>query len=200
MPDLWLPSVQLQCSDGRVTVRAPYHPDWPAAAKRLGGRWDPGNKTWQFDLRDAERVRQELVRVYGWDGSYPVEIVDLRIRLDLLRASTSSSIWIYGRMVAERPARDSRVRLGSGVVLVTGGFPSSGGSRKYPEVSPLPGTVVEMRDVAMSDEVRSDLLEIPDVIQEVAGSRRTISGPEQPPVPTGAPKRRIELGEQEATP
>jgi hypothetical protein len=80
-------------------------------------------------------------------------------------------------------------------VLVTGGFPSSGGSRKYPEVSPLPGTVVEMRDVAVSDEVRSDLLEIPDVIQEVPGSRRTISGPEQPPVPAEAPRRRIELGE-----
>jgi hypothetical protein len=195
MPDLWLPSVQLQCSDGRVTVRAPYHPDWPAAAKRLGGRWDPGNKTWQFDPRDTERVREKLAEIYGWDGSYPVEVVDLRIRLDLLRASTSSAIWIYGRMVAERPARDSRVRLGSGVVLVTGGFPSSGGSRKYPEVSPLPGTVVEMRDVAVSDEIRSDLLGIPDVIQEVPGSRRTISGPEQVPVPAEAPRRRIELGQ-----
>ena len=199
MPDLWLPSVQLQCSDGRVMVRAPYHPDWPAAAKRLGGRWDPGSKTWQFDIRDTERVRQQLVRAYGWDGSYPVEVVDLRIRLDLLceakNRKARSAIWMYGRLVAERRSRDSRVQLGGGVVLIAGGFPTTGGSMKYPEVSPLPGTTVEMRDVVVSDEVRSDLLGIPDVIQEVAGSRRTISGPEQVPVPAEAPRRRIELGE-----
>lgn len=131
--------------NGRVSVRTPYNPDFPAGAKRLGGRWDAASKVWSFDARDEERVRALVREHYGTDGSEPVTLVTLRCRADQL--SCSQDLWVAGRKVAYRPGRDNSVRLGEGCVIIEGGFPSSGGSVKNPRLSPKSGTVIEVRDI-----------------------------------------------------
>ncbi|GAA3086438.1 hypothetical protein GCM10020000_86390 [Streptomyces olivoverticillatus] len=56
-------------------------------------------------------------------------------------------LWLAGRFIARRDARDYPVHLGFGVTLVKGGFPSSGGSMKYPRLEPYDDTVLEIRFV-----------------------------------------------------
>lgn len=141
-------------SNGRAYAVSPYHPDFVKGAKRLNGRFGDLSlkegtvKAWFFDSRDEVRVRELCVQVYGTDGT-PTETATLRVNVSACCecAGVNESLMVAGRQVAFRPIRDAEVKLGDGVVLVSGGFPSAGGSVKYPELRPREGTIAIVRDV-----------------------------------------------------
>jgi DNA repair protein RadC len=54
--------------DGRIVVTSPYHPNFPARARGLGGEWDVLRRVWVFDAADRERVRSLCCEVYGAGG------------------------------------------------------------------------------------------------------------------------------------
>ena len=132
----------------QIAVSAPYCPEWPEKARAIGGKWDSARSLWKFDARDEARVRDLCVEVFGTDG-HPVEVRDIRVALDGL-PSLGDSLWVGGRLVCRRRNRDWKVELGDGVVSVSGDFPRSGGSSKHPRLDPMPGTVLEVRDVPLS--------------------------------------------------
>ena len=57
--------------DGRIIVSSPYHPNFPARARTLGGEWDAQRRVWVFDAGESERVKALCGDVYGEDGSGP---------------------------------------------------------------------------------------------------------------------------------
>jgi hypothetical protein len=154
-------SVKIEQADGRLAVSAPYHPDFPAGARKIGGRFNGTSKEWSFDLRDESRVRALCVEIYGTDGQ-PTELVTVRLDPSK-RAWDQDSIWLCGRKVAWRPGRDDDVRLGDGVIIISGGFPGSGGSRQYPRLGPKEGTILEVRDLpAGHSDLTGDDVEVVD--------------------------------------
>lgn len=146
-----------QTKDGRVYAATPYHPDFVKRAKQLNGRFGDLTlkgklvKAWFFDARDEARVREVCVLVYGTDGT-PTETTTLRVNVSACceRVGVNESLMVAGRQVAFRPSRDVEVKLGEGVLLVSGSFPLSGGSTKYPELKPSEGTVAIVRDVPVA--------------------------------------------------
>jgi DNA repair protein RadC len=54
--------------DGRIAVSSPYHPNFPARARTLGGIWDTARRVWVFDAADNDRVRSLCREIYGTDG------------------------------------------------------------------------------------------------------------------------------------
>ncbi|WP_186779876.1 type 2 periplasmic-binding domain-containing protein [Streptomyces salinarius] len=135
---------------GRLAVTSPYDDTFVAEAKYIGGQWDRASRCWTFDPRDEERVRDLLREVYGTDGS-PADQADLvTVRWNISNLGHTkgdNKIRLAGRTIVSRSGRDADVRLGEGVVLVSGGFPGSAGSMQYPAVAPEEGTVVEIRDL-----------------------------------------------------
>lgn len=132
----------------KLQLSSPYHPDLPAKAKALGGRFNYDTKLWYFDLRDSERVRAMCVEIYGIDplSETPLPTKTIRVALDKVN-TYGQTLWLGGKEIAHRPARDSAVRLGPGVVIIEGGFAGRGGSAKYPDLAPKEGTVLEIRDL-----------------------------------------------------
>jgi DNA repair protein RadC len=51
--------------DGKIIVSSPYHSQFPARARQLGGTWDAGRLIWLFDARDEGRVRALCEEVFG---------------------------------------------------------------------------------------------------------------------------------------
>src|SRR6516165_4865082 len=51
--------------DGRIAVSTPYHPNFPARARMLGGEWDAARRVWMFDAGDEGRVRRLCHEIYG---------------------------------------------------------------------------------------------------------------------------------------
>lgn len=142
----------------RVVLQAPYHPECPAWAKEIGGRWDRDLKVWHFDVRDEGRVRELARAVYGTDGAGST--VSVRLRLHGCRMKRE--FWFAGRLLASRPGRDADVRLGDGVILEDGSWPASGrdagaGSVANPIIGEPRGVVLLVRDLP---EAHSDVEEI----------------------------------------
>ncbi len=54
--------------DGRIAVKSPYHPNFPARARGLGGTWDAARRVWLFDAREEDRVKSLCREIYGTDG------------------------------------------------------------------------------------------------------------------------------------
>jgi hypothetical protein len=195
---LYVPEIHVEAGPP-VTVRSPYHPDWPQRAKALGGQWDPGSKTWRFDPRDLDRVREALLDIYGWDGTYLVEILDARLLLDKI-PTRRATLWMFGRLIAERRERDTPVRLGPGVVPVCGGFPGSGGRGRTRCSTPSPEP--SSRCAASSpDSSRTAGRGGLRASARLPGTRRTLFGPGEATgagvsQTTGWPRRRIVIHEE----
>lgn len=163
--------VTVTTENGITTLVSPYNPDMPAAARKLGGRFDRAAKAWRFDARDEERVRDLARRFYGTDGTEPEgDLVTVRVELWRCEGPTYENFATFaGRRIAERPHRDARVRLAANVVLVEGKLPSSGGSMRYPEIDAPAGTYVEIRDLPRASLAAADREGIPYEIVEEQG-------------------------------
>jgi len=131
-----------ETSNKKLAVVSPYHPAFVEGARLLNGKWNAGQ--WEFDPRDEARVRKLMVKVYGTDGSDNPELTDVTVVLD---AHTKNPFFAYGREVAVRKGRDSRVTLGYGVIVIDGKFPASCGSARYPGLISDGTVTLEVRDV-----------------------------------------------------
>lgn len=143
----------IQPTDIRITVdgdhaylTAPYNPAANTSYKQIGGRWDGARRAWRFPARDADHVRRILREHFG-RADEPVRVVDVRVELEQVADWREQEFWFAGRRIARRPARDSAVQLGEGVLVVEGEFPPAGGSVKYPALEDVDGIVLEIRDV-----------------------------------------------------
>lgn len=58
---------------------SPYNKDIPAEAKRIGGRWNPTLRAWEFDIRDHDKVEQLAARFYGYTPADTGETVTIRV-------------------------------------------------------------------------------------------------------------------------
>jgi hypothetical protein len=132
-----------------IIVSAPYHPLLPEKSKLLGGSYNHEEKTWEFEVRHENQVRQMCFEVFGTDGEEEMATVDVHARLDLLCQNRASDVWACGRMLAKRFFKNKPPKLGPGVTLLSGGFAESGGSAKSPHLKPLPETVVEIIEVPL---------------------------------------------------
>jgi hypothetical protein len=109
----------------------------------LGGRWS--KPSWVFDVRDEVRVRELCKEVYGTDGTSS-DLVTLKVTVSESDSTYDLSYYVAGRQVARAFDRDGGARLGEDVVVLEGGFYSTG-SRKNPALGVKEGTVIEVRDV-----------------------------------------------------
>ena len=102
---------------------------------------------WVFPEENAEQVKALLMEIYAEDGT-PQDTVDVMVNISALEDDDVLSL--CGRILCSRRYRDGAVKLGSGVMLMQGGFPTRGGSSKYPRVAPEEGTVLKVKNVPVS--------------------------------------------------
>ncbi len=76
--------------DGHIVVSSPYHPNFPARARGLGGEWDAVRHLWIFDAADRDRVTALCREIYGPDGEYG-KGQTLRSRMRRRMAGTATS-------------------------------------------------------------------------------------------------------------
>jgi hypothetical protein len=131
----------------KLQVLTPYHPDFPAGARNLGGTWHASSKSWLFDPRDDERVRDLCKKIYGTDGTAATgDLVTLKITATEYQEEFGGGIFLAGRCLATAFGRDSGAKLGEGIVLLAGKA-TSGGSVKNWKTLINAGTILEVKDV-----------------------------------------------------
>jgi hypothetical protein len=151
--------MKIHRSEKNICVESPYNPDLPSQAKKLGGKWNPSEKCWSFDIRDEQRVAEMYVGIYGeWDSADQPAADMVTARVTVCKDGLSvyhGGLFFGGRQVARATGRDSGAKLATGVILLSGDF-TSGGSVKNWRTLADGGTVFEIRDIPLSkvDEER----------------------------------------------
>lgn len=146
--------VEMKDGSRRLKLTSPFHPMVSERAHALGGTFNKAAAAWYFDPRDAEAVRALAVDLYGIDplATTPPETVTLRVTVGPQTDAGvfgvgGESLWLAGREVLRRPGRDAAVRLGEGVVIVSGSFAARGGSMAYP-------ALLDRQDKPVTIEIR----------------------------------------------
>ena len=142
--------------DGSIKVQSDYQKEFVSKAKLIEGKWKA--PYWVFPEENEEQVKALLMEIYAEDGT-PQDTVDVMVNISALEDDDVLSL--CGRILCSRRYRDGAVKLGSGVMLMQGGFPARGGSSKYPRVAPEEGTVLKVKNVPMS--VYERIKEMPNV-------------------------------------
>lgn len=137
-------TVKVTKTDKQLKVASPYHKSLPTKAKQLGGKWS--GKEWVFDVRNEDRVAQLYREVYGEYGEECGEKVTVRCECEDGCSRFTEGFFLFGRNVASAFGRDSSVKLGKGVTVLSGGF-ESGGSVKNWKTIAKPNTLIEIFDV-----------------------------------------------------
>ena len=75
-------AVSIVEQDGSIVVSSPYHPNFPARARLLGGEWDAGRHVWLFDAGEDDRVRSLCREIYGTDGADGAAGIPNAVRYD----------------------------------------------------------------------------------------------------------------------
>lgn len=131
--------------NGKIKVRSDYNAEFVKRAKLLQGKW--AAPFWVFPEENEPELKALLLEIYGENGD-PQETVDLLVSIGQM--PNGQTISLGGYLLASRKSRDYAVTLGDNVILVSGGFPKSGGSAKYPYVNADDDTVVKAKGVPMA--------------------------------------------------
>jgi hypothetical protein len=125
-----------------VHVQSPYNALFVKGARLLSGKFSGG--VWTFDVRDEDRVRSLCGDVYGSDG---VISNTCTVRLEMPRgaSATREAIDFYGFTLARAFGRDSGAKISEGIVVLEGGFYSSGSVKNWATMA-KDGTVVLLRE------------------------------------------------------
>ncbi|MBA0286854.1 hypothetical protein [Stenotrophomonas maltophilia] len=121
-------NIEIEKYDEFISVIAPYNAAFIAQAKRIGGKWDGGDKSWNFDIKLEEKVRALCLQFYGTDG-LKVDLCIIEVDLPADKEQWQGPLTLAGRVLASARGRDTGAVLGNGVSVLKGCF-TSGGSRQ----------------------------------------------------------------------
>ena len=134
--------------NGKIKVQSDYNKTYIARAKSIQGRWDA--PFWVFPEENINELRELLLDIYGECGDLAGDLADetrVTVDINLDEYGCGSEVTVAGFTAVRRRYRDSDVIFADNVMLVSGGFPSSGGSVRNPRVSPEKGTIIRVKDI-----------------------------------------------------
>jgi hypothetical protein len=137
--------VTMRADGNIVAVSAPYNAEFVTAAKALKGRWDPDKKIWVFAAEQREAVARLIAEHYGIDPTGENRTVDLDVYLKdgeiPLRELT-----VAGRTLLIRWEKYEYVKPGRDVKIAGGKFEGKGGSVRRPQIGPVQGVRLLVRN------------------------------------------------------
>jgi len=144
--------MKIKIENGIIYVNSDYNKAFISGARMIQGKWC--SPYWTFPEENREEVRDLLLETYGEADildDNEMQRVTVEIDLDVYKDTIgeSNELRLDNILVASRMSRDSYVKLADNVMLVTGGFESSGGSRQHPCVNPQKGTVLKVKNIPL---------------------------------------------------
>lgn len=111
--------VKVEDKGDTIVVDTPFDPEFVREARRLGGKWN--GSAWVFPKVMKGYVKEALDRIYGETGEGPVEVVDVRIKIDPF-LDENKSLWMFNKEVF-RVNSARTVSKGKGIAVVSGDVP-----------------------------------------------------------------------------
>lgn len=180
--------VKLEKREGKIYTTTTYNATFIKKAKNLQGKWD--GEHWVFDEKVENLVREVLINIYGTDGETYTKKVTVELELDKYLTNDSQDLKIGDLVIVTRRRKDNDVSLKEGTIVISGGFPSRGGSTKYPRLSAYENTIIRVeipenlytkieecqgvRIVQDDTDLEAELIKIEEEIQKLESKKMEI--------------------------
>ena len=144
--------MKVKIEDEKIYVRSEYNKAFINKARYLQGKWE--SPYWVFPEDNREEVKELLLDTYGKaDILEDEEQQKVTVEIDLETykdtKGAENELRLDDILLASRMSRDSYVKLADNVMVVEGGFKSSGGSRNRPTISPEDNTILRVKNVPL---------------------------------------------------
>jgi len=139
-------TINITRTDTQISIVSPYSPDLPKRARSLSGRWDSAHRVWVFPRAAEPQVRDLYMDVYGTWDDMPQDTVTIRCAATDAHEHTGS-LTLGGRVIATAYGRDSGARTADGVIVVEGGFCSTGSVKNWYTSTKKVGVTFRVLDV-----------------------------------------------------
>lgn len=134
-------NIEMKKENGIISVTSPFDRGFIGEVKTIGGKWNAGQKTWDVPEENEEMLKELLTRCYGWADD-DAEIITIEYCTDDFYDDVIS---IGSIKMVDRRFRDGDVSYYNDTIVLSGGFPSSGGSAKHPAAEPKDGTILRSK-------------------------------------------------------
>ncbi len=134
--------VKLIREDGIIRVSSPYDNRFVKKVKEIGGKWNAAAKTWDVSEEVEERLKIILTKYYGYVES-EADLIKVRYKAEDFNNNHTDDIRISSLVTVMRNSRDREVIFDHNTIVLQGGFPSRGGSAKYPRPEPYSDTILQ---------------------------------------------------------
>ena len=152
--------------NNKISIASDYNAEWIEAAKKLGGRWNPGDGAWEVASEIANEAIDAAANIYGYDvrsGEEPEQAESVVVRVKSFRGDAPAEILrgpitICGITLARAFGRDGGAKLGSNVALLAGEI-DSGGSCKNWTTRASVGTTFKLHSLSagLAAKIKSEL-------------------------------------------
>lgn len=116
--------------ENKILVSSPYSSEYVARAKKLNGKWNPANRTWEFPSKALPVVRSLLIEVFG-ESDIPTAKKTIKIKAKNDISMLRNSIEAFGKTLARATGRDSGARVSDNVALISGDIGSEGSVKNW---------------------------------------------------------------------
>lgn len=140
--------IELFVTDKKIELTVPYLPEFPIAARSLGGKWDHDRGSWFFNPGLESLIREICIKFYGTDGLDNDDLVTVRAVAgnNPVISSHKQALYLGPIQIARAYGRDSGAKLNP-IVRIIDGHVFSCGTRKRWNTALSAGSVIEIRNV-----------------------------------------------------
>lgn len=144
--------MKVKIEDCKIYVKSEYNKAFISKARYLQGKWE--SPYWVFPEENREEVKELLLDTYGEaDTLEDDEQQKVTVEIDLEwykdTKGAGNELRLDNILLASRISRDSYVKLADNVMVIEGGFHSSGGSRNNPTINPEDNTILRVKNVPL---------------------------------------------------
>ncbi len=143
--------MKVKIEDGKIYVKSEYNSVFVKKARYIQGKWV--SPYWVFPEENKGEVKDLLLDAYGEADILEEGEQKVTVELDLNEyedRAASNELRFGNILLASRQYRDGYVKIADNVMVVNGGFESSGGSHKNPTVNPMNNTILRVKNVPLS--------------------------------------------------
>ena len=142
-----------KCVEDKVFVRVPFSAiDARYELKKLSGKWDPDSRSWVLSKLVEDKVEEILKSQFGGYNLIGKDAIVIRATKNI--EEYGQGIYCLGREILAASGRDSGVKRGDGVAILSG-YPRSGGSVKHWKTIVPEGTVLLVQRIPL-DKISRD--------------------------------------------
>lgn len=134
--------MELRKENGKIYLKFGFNQVFSDKLKRYcGAKWQASTKEWGFSDEFEDKMNDLMLKQFGYSMRKSPEIT-IEFSASDFYSKDSLDIRLEGHCFVYREYEYTEVKMLHNSIIMSEGFPSRDGSKRYPKAEPLKGTII----------------------------------------------------------